>query len=135
MILSNDKKQKPDVRLDEKNFVENPLLDQLEGLGWTVLRLEQKQDPAQSYRQHFGEVVLRPLLEEALRKINPFLTIEQTAEVIKRISEFPIANLIENNRQVLTYLLENTTVAINHVTGAKNPTVRYVDFKTRTNNS
>ena len=46
MILSNDKKQKTEARLDEKNFVEIPLLDQLERLGWTVLRLQQVQDPA-----------------------------------------------------------------------------------------
>lgn len=38
MILSNDKAN-PAIRLDEKSNVETPLLDQLEGLGWTVIRL------------------------------------------------------------------------------------------------
>lgn len=37
MILSNDKAN-PAIRLDEKSNVETPLLDQLDGLGWTVTR-------------------------------------------------------------------------------------------------
>jgi len=134
MILSNDKLDKA-LRLDEKAHVENQLLDQLEKLGWTVLRLEQKQEAQQSFRQHFGQVVLLPKLEEALRKINPFLRDEQVAEVARRITTFSQKNLIENNRQVLQYLLENTTVSVNHETGQASPTVRFVDFQNRANNS
>ena len=33
------------IKLDEKNHVEEPFLKQLEGLGWDVIRLEQKQNP------------------------------------------------------------------------------------------
>lgn len=134
MILSNDKRNDA-LRLDEKRHVEEPLLAQLEKQGWTVLRLEQKQEPQESFRQNFGQVVLMPKLEEALRKINPFLRDDQVAEVAQRITTFPGRSLIENNKQVLQYLLENTTVSINHDTGESSPTVRYVDFKTRTNNS
>jgi hypothetical protein len=36
-------------------------------LGWTVIRLEQQQEPQQSFRTHFGQVVLQLKLEEALR--------------------------------------------------------------------
>lgn len=134
MILSNDKPDKV-LRLDEKAHVENPLLDQLETLDWTVLRLEQKQEPQESFRQHFGQVVLLPKLEEALLKINPFLRAEQVDEVVNRITTFSQKNLIENNRQVLQYLLENTTVSVNHETGQASPTVRFVDFQNRANNS
>jgi type I restriction enzyme R subunit len=134
MIVSNDKKNDA-LRLDEKQHVEEPLLAQLETLGWTVLRLEMKQEPQESFRQHFGQVVLLPKLEEALRKINPFLRDDQVAEVVRRITTFPNRNLIENNKQVLQYLLENTTVPINHDTGEVSPTVRYVDFQNRANNS
>ena len=80
MILSNDKRNAA-LRLDEKTHVEEPLLQQLEDLGWTVVRLEQQQEPQQSLHAHFGQVVLQPKLEEALRKINPFLRDEQVAEV------------------------------------------------------
>jgi type I restriction enzyme R subunit len=134
MILSNDKRNAA-LRLDEKSHVEEPLLQQLENLGWMVIRLEQKQEPQQSFRAHFSQVVLQPKLEEALRKINPFMRDEQVLEVIRRITTFPQKNLIENNRQVLRYLPENTTVSINYETGEQSPTVRFVDFRNRTNNS
>lgn len=134
MILSNDKRNEA-LRLDEKRHVEEPFLKQLEDLGWTVIRLEQRQEPKQSYRENFGQVVLEPKLKEALLKINPFLRGEQIDEVVRRITDFPQKNLIENNRRVLHYLLENTTVSINHQTGAPSPTVRLIDFKNRENNS
>ena len=134
MILSNDKRNDA-LRLDEKQHVEEPLLAQLENSGWTVLRLEQKQEPQESFRQNFSQIALLPKLEEALRKINPFLHEDQVSEVSRRITTFPTRNLIENNKQVLQYLLENTTVSVNHDTGEASPTVRYVDFQNRANNS
>ena len=41
MILSNDKRNAA-LRLDEKTHVEEPFLQQLEDLGWTVIRLKQQ---------------------------------------------------------------------------------------------
>ncbi len=133
MILSNDKNLQ--LKLHEKGHVEDPFLDQLEALGWQVIRLEQKQAPAESFRTSFDQVVLRPKLEAALRKINPFLRDDQVDEVIRRITTFPQASLIENNQSILRLLLENTSVAVNHATGEKSPTVRYLDFRTPQNNS
>lgn len=127
MILSNDKNDQ--LKINEKITVEDPFLDQLETLGWEVIRLQQTQDPAESYRTSFDQVILRPKLEAALRKINPFLRDEQVEEVIRRITSFPHASLIENNQAVLRLLLENTSVSRNHETGEKSPTVRYVDFR------
>jgi len=133
MILSNDKAN-PTIRLDEKGSVETPLLDQLESLGWTVIRLEQAQTPQQSLRASFDQVVLLPVLERSLRRINPFLTDDQVAEVVRRITVAPGASLIENNQHVLRLLLENTSVAVNHTTGERSPTVRYMDFGRPANN-
>lgn len=38
-------KTPPHIKLDEKNHVEEPFLQQLEEQGWTVKRLEMKQSP------------------------------------------------------------------------------------------
>ena len=103
MILSNDKNEQ--LKLHEKGHVEDPFLDQLEALGWEVIRLEQKQAPAESFRASFDQVVLRPKLEAALRKINPFLRDDQVDEVIRRITTYPQAGLIENNQYILHLLL------------------------------
>lgn len=126
MILTNDKNEQ--LWLDEKSNVEEPLLDQLAAQGWEVLRLQLKQQPSESFRQSFAQVILQPKVEEALRKINPFLEEDQVAECVQRITQFGQSTLIENNQYVLRLLLENTVASENRKTGENNPTVRYVDF-------
>ena len=143
MILSNDNKYRGNIgsslKLDEYNHVEKPFIEQLKGLGWNagknhVLELEMQQTPEQSYRTSFSEVVLQPKLRQALITINPFLTDGQVDEVVRKITTFQKNSLIENNQQVLTYLLENTTVSTNEQTGELSPTVRFIDFENIGNN-
>lgn len=123
------------IRLDERNHVEKPLLDQLAGLGWEVIDLEMKQEPKQTFRTSFDEVVLEPVLRERVKLINPWLEDDQVEEVVKRlIASFPGTSLLDNNRYVLNLLLENTSVAENRKTGEKSPTVYYIDFRHRDNN-
>ena len=138
MILSNDNKYRGNIgsslKLDEYSHVEKPFIEQIKGLGWNtnnnqVLELEMQQTPEQSYRTSFSEVVLLPKLRQALISINPFLTEGQVDEVVRKITTFQKNSLIENNQQVLTYLLENTTVSINEQTGELSPTVRFIDFE------
>ena len=123
------------LRLDERNHVEKPLLDQLAWLGWEILDLDSKQLPSDSFRQSFTEVVMLPVLREQLKIINPWLAGDQVEEVIKQFTaSFPGTGLIQNNRHVFTLLLENTSVSENRQTGEKSPTVRFVDFTHRDNN-
>lgn len=140
MILSNDNiytgQKGKMLRLDEKSQVEEPFIKQLEGLGWNILRLDmQGQQPADSFRSTFGEVVLVPELRKSLKKINDFLTEPQLDDVIRKITSFTKNSLIENNRQVLEYFLEGTTVSRNELTGEVSPTVRFIDFAEQKNNS
>lgn len=139
MILSNDNKYRGSLgstlKLDEYSHVEKPFLDQLSGLGWDVLELQLQQEPGQSFRTSFSEVVLKPKLREALMKINPFLTPAQVDELERKITTFQKNSLLENNQQVLHYLLENTTVSKNEQTGELSPTVRFIDFENLENNS
>jgi len=139
MILSNDNKYRGNLgstlKLDEYSHVEKPFLEQLAGLGWDVLELQMQQQPGQSFRTSFSEVVLKPKLREALVKINPFLTDAQVDELERKITTFQKSSLLENNQQVLHYLLENTTVSKNEQTGELSPTVRFIDFDNLENNS
>lgn len=139
MILSNDNKYRGNLgstlKLDEYSHVEKPFLEQLAGLGWDVLELQMQQEPGQSFRTSFSEVVLKPKLREALVKINPFLTSAQVDELERKITTFQKNSLLENNQQVLHYLLENTTVSKNELTGELSPTVRFIDFDNLENNS
>jgi len=143
MILSNDNQYRgslgQSLKLDEHSHVEQPFMEQLRGLGWQggpneVIELSMQQQPEQSYRRSFAEVILLPKLQQALRQINPFLTDEQVEDLTRRISTFDRNSLLENNQQVLHYLLENTTVSRNEQTGERSPTVRYIDFDQPHNN-
>jgi len=123
------------LKLDERNHVEKPLLDQLAELGWDVLDLDSKQHPADTLRDSFTEVVMLPVLRDQLQVINPWLEPDQVEEVAKQLTaSFPTNNLIENNRHLFELLLENTSVSENRQTGEKSPTVRFIDFKNRDNN-
>lgn len=123
------------LRLDERNHVEKPLLDQLAGLEWEILDLDAKQHPSDSHRTTFTEVVLLPILRERLKVINPWLEDDQVEEVVKQlIANFPGTSLIQNNRHAFTLLLENTSVSENRKTGDKSPTVRFIDFNHRNHN-
>ena len=124
------------IRLDERNHVEKPFLDQLAGLGWEIIDLtDEKQTPAMSSRESFTEVVMLPVLREQLKTINSWLEDDQIEEVVKQLTaNFPGTGLLQNNRHLFQLLLENTSVSENRSTGEKSPTVRFVDFKQRDKN-
>lgn len=71
--MAMNEKLAKDLKLDERNHVERPLLDQLEGLGWTIRDLDSKQTPDDTGRDSFTEVVLLPTLREQLVVINDWL--------------------------------------------------------------
>lgn len=125
------------IKLDERNHVEKPLLDQLSDLGWEIIDLtDKKQQPADSYRHSFTDVVMLPVLQKQLKVINPWLADDQVDGVIKHlIASFPSTGLLENNRHLFQMLLENTSISENRQTKEKSPTVHFVDFKQRNNNS
>jgi len=124
------------IKLNERNHVEKPLLDQLHGLGWEVRDLARTQKPQDSDRASFTEVVILPILRQQLQVINPWLETDQIEEVIKQLTaNFPSNNLLENNRHLFTLLQENTSVSENRKTGEKSPTVKFVDFAHACNNS
>lgn len=128
--MAANEKLAREIKLDERNHVEKPFLDQLESLGWTVIDCDSKQVPSQTFRESVTEVVMLPVLRGQLKVINPWLEDDQVEEVVKQLTaSFPGTGLIQNNRHVLQLLLEGTSVSENRETGEKSPTVRFIDFK------
>ena len=74
------------MRIDERNHVEKPLLDQLTGLDWEILDLDNKQYPGDIFRATFTEVVMLPVLREQLKVINDWLEDDQVEEVVKQLT-------------------------------------------------
>jgi type I restriction enzyme R subunit len=123
------------IKIDERNHVEKPLLDQLAGLKWEIIDLDTKQQPGDSNRETFTQVVMLQVLRDQLKVINPWIEDDQIEEVVKRLTDsFPSLGLLENNQYVSELLLENTSVSENRQTGEKSPTVRFVDLDQRGNN-
>lgn len=50
------------IKLDERNHVEKPFLDQLDGLKWEIIDLDSKQHPGDTHRQSFTEGLMLPVL-------------------------------------------------------------------------
>ena len=124
-----------ELKLDERNHVEKPMLDQLAGLGWEIVDCDNKQHPSETFRDSFAEVVMLPVLRERLKVINPWLAEDQIEDVIRQLmASWPGTSLIQNNRHAFNLLLENTSVSENRKTGEKSPTVRFIDFTRRDNN-
>ena len=134
--MSSQDKTPKHIKLDEREHVETPLLDQLARLGWEVIDLtDMMQTPADTHRASFTEVVMTPVLRERLKAINPWIEDDQVEEVVKRLTaSFPSTGLLENNKHLFEFLLENTSVSENRQSGEKSPTVRFADFATRDNN-
>lgn len=115
-------------RMDERHYVELPLLEQLKGLGWEVLDLDNYQSATDSYRTEFTQVVLLPRLRDSLLRINPWLADDQVEEMIRRIIP-ATGSLLENNQLVLDLMLHGTPLDENRQTGALGVNAYYIDFE------
>lgn len=123
------------IRIDERNHVEKPFLDQLRNLDWEIIDLDPKQHPEDSYRHNFTDVVMDSVLRERIKAINSWIDDDQVDEVIKQLTaNFSGTGLFQNNRQTFNMLLENTSVSENRKTGDKSPTVKFIDFAHRDSN-
>ena len=57
------------LRIDERNHVEKPLLDQLAGLKWEIIDLDSKQHPGDTHHQSFTEGLMLPVLRAQFKVI------------------------------------------------------------------
>jgi type I restriction enzyme R subunit len=122
------------IKLDERNHVEAPLLEQLKGLGWEVLDLQAQQTPGETHRSNLTEVLMLAVLRAQLKVIQPWLADDQADEVVRQLASLPSSNLLQNNQHVFRLLTEGTSVGENRATGEKSPTVRLIDFDRVENN-
>ncbi|MCF7996929.1 MAG: hypothetical protein K9L88_19165 [Chromatiaceae bacterium] len=61
------------LRLDERNHVELPLLNQLRGLGWTIIDAKDSDSPPLPGRSSSAQVVLEPIIRDRLLALNDWL--------------------------------------------------------------
>lgn len=124
---------------DEAEKVEIPAIEQLAKLGWAFvpgaeLAPGQSADARSSYR----DVVLAKRLEDALRRLNPWISDENLRKVLREFTHPNFAGLIEYNQALWEMLCCTGDSAISVEqdlgSGRKGQTVTVVDFDNPANN-
>ena len=112
--------------------VEKPFLDKLRQIGWVVYDNGAggvPENPAESFRTSFKEVILKEKFELAIKTLNPWITNEQFNYCFDKISEQGQKDLFTANKDIFNLLLKGITLpGKNEQTGIDNPTVILVDF-------
>lgn len=113
-------------RIDELTNSEEPAALQLQRLCWIYAPSE----TLDAERESMREAILRPRLEAALMRLNPWLSAENMTRVVRQLSTVQAASLMEANEQLhilLTYGAQVTQDTGDGL-GVKSRTVRLLDF-------
>lgn len=117
------------LRLDERNHVELPLLNQLRGLGWTIIDAKDSDSPPLPARSSSAQVVLEPILRDRLLALNDWLEPDQLEHAVKVLTAPAVGQgLVAANQATFELLLGGVTVDRNRRTGETSPKVRVIDF-------
>lgn len=111
---------------------QGPALALLQALGWTVLSPED----ALAMRGSTAEVLLRPVLEEQLARLNPVeyrgrtyrLSGANVHEAAEKLRRLPEASLVQANERAYDLLMLGTSVEQEVEGDRKSPHVRYIDW-------
>ncbi|MFY1112678.1 MAG: type I restriction endonuclease subunit R [Methanosarcinaceae archaeon] len=87
-------------------------------------------------RESLSDVILKPLLKEALVKINGALTTEEFDEVLYQIGRMPSTSLVQNNKHCHDLLKRGVTINLKSEKGGgdEGRQIRLVDFENPENN-
>ena len=122
----------------EYTNVEHPFLEKLREIGWKVIDKGNggiPQDPAETMRTSFSEIVLKEEFYQKLKDLNDWITEEQKDYCYRRITEID-KPLIDANHEIHNMLLEGIHLPTkNEVTGEDNPTAKIINFNHYKENS
>ena len=83
---------------DERQLVEAPALEQLQGLGWQNLDGTTLHPDQTDKRSSLKEVVLTPNLEQAIQRINPWISEDNLRKVVREVTLIQTSTLMEANQ-------------------------------------
>lgn len=124
--------------MSEYTNVERPFLDKLREIGWKVIDKGcggMPQDPAETMRNSFDEVVLKEEFYRMLGELNPWITAEQERYCYDQLN---VVNepLIDASRRIHNLLLKGIPLRTkNEATGEENPTAKIINFDRYDKNS
>lgn len=119
-----------------ESTIENQAIDTLQQLGWqyaygkAVLA-----DCEFPWRENTKEVILKPILAEAIGRINPQLPDSAVEDILKIATQFSTLTLSEQNRQFYHYLKQGVPISyINSNGEEKHEYARLIDFQVASHN-
>ena len=124
--------------MSEYTNVEHPFLEKLREIGWKVIDKGNggiPQDPAETMRTSFSEIILKEELYRMLGELNPWISEAQKEYCYNKISgnDKP---LIDANHEIHNLLLEGIHLPTkNEKTGEDNPTAKIINFDKYDKNS
>lgn len=124
--------------MSEYTNVEHPFLEKLREIGWKVIDKGNggiPQDPADTMRTSFSEIILKEEFYRMLGELNPWISEAQKEYCYNKISgnDKP---LIDANHEIHNLLLKGIPLLTkNEVTGEDNPTAKIINFDKYEKNS
>src|SRR5690554_1803937 len=125
----------------EETKVEKPAIDQLIRLGWEYVEgaslapaIATQGATQKAEREYYRDVVLVNRLEAALRKLNPWISDENLAKVMREITHPLHAGLMEYNQSLYSMMVDYISVEQDLGHGRRGQTVKIIDFDNPANN-
>jgi type I restriction enzyme R subunit len=114
----------PKEQLEVEDPTVRVLVDQL---GWTELSSQETEE----MRGSLKEVVLVPILQRAIKRLNPWISEENIHRVIRSIIQIQASSTIEANEKIQGMLERGTTVIQDKLDGLgqKSQDVRLIDYR------
>ena len=119
---------------DERKLVEAPALEQLKGLGWLHLDGTTLVPGTSNHRSSLKDVVLTPNLEQAIQRINPWISEENLRKVIREVTLIQFSTLMEANQWFWERLTQYFSVEQDLGSGRRGQTLKLIDFDNPENN-
>ncbi len=120
---------------DELNLVEIPAIEKLKQIGWKYLPSEKFLPQANSERKSFKHVILKSILRESIKKINPWIGSDNINKIINDFTNISKDQLIDNNKYIHEKIIKYLSVEEDLGNGKKNYTAKIIDFENLNNNS
>ena len=115
-------------------YVEQPALDQLQSNGWSYKDGREIAPDKSNIRSSFKEVVLTPNLEQAIQRINPWISEENLRKIVRDITLIQTSTLMEANQWVWERITQYFSVEQDLGKGRRGQTVKLIDFENIKNN-
>lgn len=119
---------------DERKLVEAPALEQLKGLGWSHIDGTTLAPEKTNLRSSFKDVVLTPNLEQAIQRINPWISEDNLRKVVREVTLIQTSTLMEANQWFWERLTQYFSVDQDLGSGRRGQTLKLIDFDQPENN-